>query len=101
MKLPDVTPAQRRAVVLWVVSQLVAFGWVGKEYKQLAVSITATVVAVAWKFADAHIRHGRAVGGLVVPTQQTHTIREGSSITSTVIETRPLTPAPSTTTGGS
>ena len=59
-KMPDVTPAQLGAVVGWIVSQFVAYGWLDTRYSQIVVSVGATVLFVGWKIADAMIRNGRA-----------------------------------------
>lgn len=58
-KFPDVTPAQLTAVVGWAVAQVVAFAGLDNEFSQLAVSSSATLVAVIWKLADAFIRSAR------------------------------------------
>lgn len=59
--MPDITPAQIAAVVGWIVAQLVAYGVLDARYQALALSIGATVLAVAWKIADAWLRGKRAV----------------------------------------
>lgn len=59
-QMPDVTPAQIAAVVTWVVAQLVAFGIVDSARAQLLISLGSTVVAAAWKIADAYLRGQRA-----------------------------------------
>ena len=62
LQTPNITQVQLLAVAGWVVAQAVAYGVLPAAYEQLAVSIGATVVAAAWKIADAVIRHGRATG---------------------------------------
>lgn len=57
---PDITPAQIAAAVGWVVAQLVAWGYIDQAQAQLAVSLGATVLAAAWKIADAWLRGRRA-----------------------------------------
>lgn len=64
-KTPDITPAQIAAVVGWVVAQLVAYGVLDMRYQQIAFSIGATVLAAAWKIADAHLRGRRALAQAV------------------------------------
>lgn len=58
--MPDVTPAQVAAVVGWIVTQLVAYGWLDTRYSQILVSAGSTILFAAWKIADALIRNGRA-----------------------------------------
>lgn len=58
--MPDVTPAQLVAFLTWIVSQAVAYGYLDTRYSQVVLSVGSTLVVVAWKFADAIIRHGRA-----------------------------------------
>ena len=60
MKTPNITPAQIGALLTFVVGQAVAFGWLPGSREQTIVSVGSIVVAVALKFADAIIRHGRA-----------------------------------------
>ena len=62
LKTPDVTLAQLLALLTFVCGQLVAYGVLTQTGSQLAVSIGSTVLAAAWKVADAVIRHGRATG---------------------------------------
>lgn len=59
--MPDVTPAQILAVVGWTAAQLVAYGLLDPQHEQLAVSIGASVLAAAWKLADAYLRAHRAL----------------------------------------
>ena len=59
--MPDITPAQIAAVVGWVAAQAVAFGLLSPGHEQLAVSIGASVLAAAWKLADAYLRGHRAL----------------------------------------
>ena len=59
-KMPDLTPAQLTAALTWVLSQAVAFGVIDNTREQLLLSVGATVIAAAWKIADAVIRNGRA-----------------------------------------
>ena len=58
--MPDVTPAQAAAVVAWVVSQAVAYGWLDVRYQQVVLSAGASLLFGVWKIADAIIRNGRA-----------------------------------------
>lgn len=58
--MPDLTPAQITALVTWVVSQFIAFGWLDVRYQEIALSAGSTLLVVAWKIADAIIRNGRA-----------------------------------------
>lgn len=57
---PSITAAQIAALVTFVVGQLVAWGWITDGSAQLAVSIGSTVLAAAWKLADAYLRGQRA-----------------------------------------
>lgn len=59
-RTPDITAAQLVAAVGWIVAQLVAYGYLDIRYQQLAVSIGSTALAVAWHFADSHLRAARA-----------------------------------------
>lgn len=56
---PDITPAQLLAALTWVVAQAVAFGWLDGKSSQVILAVGATVLAAAWKIADAIIRNGR------------------------------------------
>jgi len=58
--MPDLTPAQLVAALTWVVAQAVAFGYLDTQRSQLVLSVGSTVIAAAWKIADAIIRNGRA-----------------------------------------
>jgi hypothetical protein len=58
--MPDVTPVQTAAVAGWIAAQLVAYGVLDVRYQQVVVSAGATLLASAWKIADAVIRSGRA-----------------------------------------
>jgi len=59
-RMPDVTPAQITALIAWIVSQAVAYGWLDARDSQLVLSAGATILFAAWKLADALIRNGRA-----------------------------------------
>lgn len=59
MKMPNITPAQIAAVAAWAVAQAVAYGWLTTEQSQLVLSAGATIVAAAWKLADAFLRASR------------------------------------------
>jgi hypothetical protein len=58
-KLPSITLAQATAVFGWIVAQAVAYGWLDSLKSQLALSAGSTILAAAWKFADAWIRSSR------------------------------------------
>lgn len=60
MNAPNVTQAQALAVAGWIIAQAVSYGVLSVKWESLALSITATVVAAAWKIADAVIRNGRS-----------------------------------------
>lgn len=59
-KTPVITQGQIAAVITFAVTQLVAFGWVDDNQSQVLVSAGGTLVAVAWKLADAFLRGKRA-----------------------------------------
>ena len=59
-KMPDITPAQLLAVAGWIAAQAVAYGWLTTQQSQLVLSAGATIVAAAWKIADAFLRANRA-----------------------------------------
>lgn len=59
-KMPDITPAQIAAVLTFVVGQLVAFGLVDSQHEQVLISAGSTILAAAWKLADAYLRGSRA-----------------------------------------
>jgi hypothetical protein len=69
-KFPDITLAQAMAIFGWIVAQAVAFGWLDSMNSQLVLSAGATLIAVAWKFADAHIRGERVKAKAVVIAAQ-------------------------------
>lgn len=66
--MPDITPAQITALVSWIVSQAVAYGWLDTRFSQIVLSAGSTIVAFAWTWADAHIRHGRALAVAANPS---------------------------------
>jgi hypothetical protein len=84
LETPDITKAQKLAISGWIAAQLVSFGLMSSTNSQIAVSIGATVLAAALHFADAHIRHGRALGdtfkGATVQTIERGTDGEKISI---------------------
>lgn len=59
-KMPDITPAQIAAFLTFVVGQAVAFGWLDQARSQVLVSAGSTIIAAAWKIADAFLRGARA-----------------------------------------
>lgn len=59
-RMPDITPAQVTALLGWIIAQAVAFGWLDSDQSQILVSAGATIVAAAWKVADALLRGRRA-----------------------------------------
>ena len=63
-KTPSITTAQILAVVGWVGAQAVAFGWITDSQQQVLISGGATIVAAAWKIADAFLRGKRAAAML-------------------------------------
>lgn len=72
-KMPDVTAAQIGAILTFVVSQIVAWGWITNHTGQRVVSVGGIVVALVWKLADAYLRGQRAKAvaanpSLVTPT---------------------------------
>lgn len=56
---PDVTPAQIGALLVVLVGQLVAWGWVNNDNAQWIISIGSFVIAAVWKAADAYLRGKR------------------------------------------
>lgn len=65
--MPDVTPAQILALLTWIVSQAVAYGWLDVRYQQIVLSVGATLLAIGWKLADSWLRTGRAKAVAVNP----------------------------------
>jgi hypothetical protein len=61
---PDITTGQIAALLTFVVGQAVAYGWVTDHTAQLAISVGSTVLAAAWKLADAYLRGSRAKAAL-------------------------------------
>jgi hypothetical protein len=59
-RMPNITQGQIAALLTFIVSQAVAFGWVDNETSQVLVSAGGTIVAAAWKIADALLRGKRA-----------------------------------------
>lgn len=57
--MPDVTPAQILALVTFVVSQVVAWGFVSNVAGQRLISVGGILVPIAWKLADAYLRGQR------------------------------------------
>ena len=68
---PDITAAQIGALLTFVVGQAVAFGWLNSSREQLLVSAGSTIIAAAWKLADAYLRGSRAkAAGPHAPTKK-------------------------------
>jgi hypothetical protein len=60
IKLPDVTPAQVGALLVFLLSQVTAWsGWVGSPTGQLVIAIGGIAIAGVWKLADAFLRGKR------------------------------------------
>lgn len=59
---PDVTAAQLGALVTFIVSQAVAWGWIHDASGQKLVALGGILIPIAWKLSDSIIRHGRATG---------------------------------------
>lgn len=59
-RTPDITPAQLTALIGWIAAQAVAFGWITDQQNQALLAGGATIVAAAWKLADAWLRGSRA-----------------------------------------
>lgn len=60
ISLPDITQAQAAAALTWIVGEAVTMKFVDAERSKVILSVGLTVVAAAWKIADAVIRNGRA-----------------------------------------
>jgi len=58
-KLPDITPAQVMAVIIFAVTQAVAWGWMSDATSQKILAICGTVVAAVLKVVDAYLRSSR------------------------------------------
>lgn len=70
MKTPDITRAQIGALLVIFGGQAVAWGLLSGRTEQLVLAIASTVAGVAWKFADAWIRHGRSKVAAVAALEQ-------------------------------
>lgn len=57
--MPDVTPAQLQALIVMVVTQLVAAQWVDGDTAQVMIQVAGVVLPVVWVVADAVIRYAR------------------------------------------
>jgi hypothetical protein len=62
ISLPDITLAQVLAAVTWLVSQVVAWGWIDNATGQWVLSLAGTLLPGLWMIGDAIIRHGRSTG---------------------------------------
>lgn len=60
MNMPDITPAQIKAVILTVLGLLAAFGLPISQEKQDAILQVATILPTVIVIADAFIRNGRS-----------------------------------------
>lgn len=58
--MPNVTHAQVLSVVTFIVSQVVAWGWLSNDAGQRLISVGGIVVAAVWQIADAYLRAQRA-----------------------------------------
>lgn len=66
-KTPDITPAQIAALLTFIVGQAVAFGFLDSTRGQVLVSAGSTIIAAAWKLADAFLRGKRATATTPAP----------------------------------
>jgi hypothetical protein len=57
---PSVTPAQILGLITAFGGLAVAYGLIGNHTEQLVVAAVAAAVGIAFKLADAIIRHGRS-----------------------------------------
>lgn len=86
---PDITPAWVAAILQWIVSQAVAYGWLSSQHSQVAVSVGSTALGVALMFADAHLRGKRNEAAKV--------LQPLANVTPTVLQPPPpsgTTPSP-------
>jgi len=60
MKTPDITRAQIAALLTFAGGNAVAWGVLTSPPSQKIVALASTAIAIAWKLADAIVRHGRA-----------------------------------------
>jgi hypothetical protein len=60
MKTPDVTPTQVMAMITFVVTQIVAFGWIDNDAAEIVLSGAGTILPVAFVFVDMLLRKNRA-----------------------------------------
>jgi hypothetical protein len=60
MKMPDVTLAQLLAAFTWVAGEIATMGIADQETTKVILTVGLTVIAAAWKVADAIIRNGRS-----------------------------------------
>lgn len=58
-KMPDITPAQVMAVIIFITSQAVAWGWMSNATNQKFLATCGTVVAVVLKIVDSYLRSSR------------------------------------------
>lgn len=70
--LPAITPAQIAALVTFAVTQAVAWGWITNDTGQRCVAIGGTLIAVAWKLADAYLRAQRVKAIAASPELAAH-----------------------------
>lgn len=58
-KLPDVTKAQVIAFVSWVVTQVVALGWIDNNTGAIIVQAASTLISMVWIIMDGYLRGKR------------------------------------------
>jgi hypothetical protein len=58
--MPDITPAQYRALAVTVIGDAIGAGVPLNVHAQLAILVSATLFPLVWVAADALIRYGRA-----------------------------------------
>lgn len=66
--MPDITPAQLLALLTFVVSQIVAWGFVSNDAGQRLISVGGIILPAVWKAADAYLRGQRVKAIQPAPT---------------------------------
>ena len=57
---PDITPNQVKAAVIWIVAQIVAWGFIDANTAQYVLSVAATIYSSVLIHSDMKLRVGRA-----------------------------------------
>lgn len=66
--MPDITPAQIFALLTFIITQIVAWGFVSNDAGQRLISAGGIIIPAVWKIVDAYLRAQRVKAVHPAPT---------------------------------